>query len=99
MRPAEQRWTLERFLEQLDLWVEREALHEDVKLLVLPWIQSRLDDPYRGVRREPDVANLWYGPVPGVRDAESRIAVGSYFVFESRSVVRCNSFALLSPPI
>lgn len=92
-------WALERFLLEFDLWYEREKPPDDVHMLVLAWIQGRMDDPYRGARREPLVDNLWLGTIPGTVDARQRVVVGSYFVFETSKLVRCNSFATLSLPI
>jgi hypothetical protein len=86
-------------VEELDLWLEREKHADDLRIPVLVWIQSRMDDPYLDVRREGPPDNLWYGQIPNTRCDDGRVAVGSYFVFEVTKLVRCNSLALLSPPI
>lgn len=100
--PAERRlWQLEGFDEQFDQWPQREELlsDQDLRLAVLTWIQSRMDDPYRDVTRDARVDNLWFGAIPGTDLADGRVACGSYFVFEDRRLVRCNSFVILSRPI
>jgi len=83
-------WHLVRFIEHLDAWVERESPDQDTRLRVVDWIMSRHDDPYTGVIREPGSANLWYGRIPGTRDADRTIVVCSYYVFDSVKIVRCN---------
>ncbi len=97
--PGSPVWALQRFLHELDLWQAREGLGDDLRIAVLVWIQSRMDDPYLNVYREGQIDNLWYGQIPGTQDGNGRVAVGSYFIFEAEKLVRCNSFALLSPPI
>lgn len=98
--PGSASWALEHFIEELDLWIDREPDVGDLRLPVLAWIQSRMDDPYLGdVRRDEQIDNLWFGVIPDTPAPEGRVAVGSYFIFESQKLVRCNSFALLSPPI
>jgi hypothetical protein len=98
--PGSGTWQLERFLLELDLWIEREPdLGDDARLPVLAWVQSRMDDPYLDVRREEQIDNLWYGVIPHAPAPGGRVAVGSYFVFETQKLVRCNSFALLHPPV
>jgi hypothetical protein len=92
-------WKLERFVEELDLWLAREEHSADHEAPVLVWIQSRMDDPYLHVSREGWIDNLWYGRIPGTVGPDGRVAVGSYFIFEAEKLVKCNSFALLSPPI
>ena len=57
-------WTLVGFIERLDAWAEQEKATTDLQLLVLSWVMSRSDDPYRGVRRTPGFPNLWFGAVP-----------------------------------
>jgi len=92
-------WRLEGFLEQLDAWAERESPGDDIRLLATAWIMTRQEDPYRGVRREPDFENLWFGAVPDTDDGAGRVVACSYWIVESQQVVRCNSFATLSLPL
>ena len=49
----------------MDEWVDLEGPPEWLRLLVLNWLLSRIDDPYEGLRRQPDFENLWFGLVPG----------------------------------
>jgi hypothetical protein len=91
-------WRLEDFEARLDQWIASEKPADDVRLLVTAWVLSRFDDPYAGVRREPEFENLWFGPVPGsVR--EGTVVACSYWIFETRRAVRCNSIATLNLPV
>jgi hypothetical protein len=64
----------------------------------MTWIMSRSEDPYKGVRREADQPNLWFGPVPdSARDGV--VVACSFWIFELTRTVKCNSFATLSLPI
>ena len=92
-------WSLEGFLEQFDLWAEREQPGDDLRIIVIDWIITRRDDPYRGVRREPGFENLWLGAIPDSDDGAGRVVVCSYWVFETEHRLRCNSYATLSLPI
>jgi hypothetical protein len=93
------RWNLAEFTEQLDAWVERESPPDDLVLIVLTWIMSRGDDPYRGVRREPRFPNLWFGPVPNSDAGTARVVTCSYWIIESTRTVRCDNFGVLGMPI
>lgn len=57
-------WRLRDFDYWLDLWIDVEDPDEQVRWAVGGWIQSRLEDPYRGVERVAGFDNLWFGPVP-----------------------------------
>jgi hypothetical protein len=91
-------WTLEDFEPRLDQWIEMEKPSDNLRILVTAWVLSRFDDPYAGVRREPDFDNLWFGPVPGSLQ-EGRVVVCSYWIFEASRTVRCDSIATLNLPV
>jgi hypothetical protein len=91
-------WQLEGFLERLDSWIEQESPSDDLRLIVTAWILTRFDDPYQGVRREPEFGNLWFGMVPRSRDDQGTIVTCAYWIEESRGTVRCDSFATLRLP-
>ena len=57
-----------------------------MRFTVTEWILTRYDDPYEGVRREEGFPNLWFGIVVRTGDAA---VVCSYWIEESRHVVRC----------
>ena len=97
--PEGANWVLERFVSEFDLWVTRDDRAHGLELPVLLWIQSRMDDPYLDVRRDGQIENLWYGPIAGTVSDDGYVAVGSYFIFESSKLVRCNSFSTLSFPV
>lgn len=92
-------WTLEGFLQRLDAWVELESPSDDLRLLVTAWVMTRYDDPYQGVRRETGFPNLWFGVVPNSDDGSERVVVCSYWIEESRRIVRCDNFATLNLPL
>ena len=58
-------YTLENFLEALDLWIEVESPPSELQTAVTAWIFTRFEDPYAGVASEAGFPNLWFGPVPG----------------------------------
>ena len=97
MHDSQPLWRLDRFLERLDAWIEQEKPPGDLLLIVLPWIMSRAENPYRGVRREME--DYWFGEVPDTDDGSGRVVVCSYWVDESRRVVVCDMFATLSRPV
>jgi hypothetical protein len=92
-------WQLRRFTEELDSWSERESPADDLLLVILPWILSRIEDPYVGVRREAGFENLWFGAVPGTDDGAGRVVCCSYWIFDAQRTVRCNSFCTLHLPL
>lgn len=69
-----------------------------LRVLVLNWLLSRIDDPYDGLRRQPDFDNLWFGVVPGSLHSGEVIAC-SLWVFEQNHSVRCDRIATLSWPV
>ena len=92
-------WQLEGFLERLDIWEELFSPSDDLRLIVTSWVMTRFDDPYQGVRREPQFGNLWFGVVPDTEDDDGSVVTCAYWIEEARGVVRCDSFATLTPPV
>jgi hypothetical protein len=96
-------WELRRFVECLDRWAEQEGPSSDLVIRVALWAQSRMDNPYEGVRREVrgfDGAwfdNLWYGSIPGSHH-QGKVVTCSYFIFERERYVQCATIATLSRP-
>jgi hypothetical protein len=80
------------------MWIEREESAADLRLTVTAWILTRYDDPYQGVQREPGFDNLWFGETPRTRYGAGTAVACSYWIYASRSVVRCNSIATLPLP-
>jgi hypothetical protein len=92
-------WKLVRCEEALKDWDAREKPDGDTRLLVASWVMSRHDDPYAGVRREPNFPNLWFGRIPDTDDEEGAVVTCSYFIHARIRVVQCNMIARLSPPL
>jgi hypothetical protein len=51
---------LEGFEEAFEIWVAQESPNDALRLLVLDWLFTRLEDPFVGVRRQPSFENLWF---------------------------------------
>jgi hypothetical protein len=90
---------LERLLERLDAWAEREDPSGDLRILVTSWILTRYDDPYQGVQRAEGFEDLWFGAVPNTDDGLGHVVVCSYWIEEIRRAVSCDSFATLNLPL
>lgn len=91
-------WALAEFGRCLKEWKYRDAPDETLRDLVLDWIVTRRVDPYRGVVRAPDFANLWYGTVPGSEHGDKAVLV-TYWIVETAHQVNGESIATLSAPI
>lgn len=91
-------WRLVGGEERLDEWVDLEGPADWLRVLVLNWLLSRVDDPYDGLRRQPDFDNLWFGVVPGSLHSAQVIAC-SLWVFEHSHSVRCDRIATLDWPV
>lgn len=96
---ASRQWHLVGFRDRLEQWIEAERPGEALRLAVTEWIFTRFDDPYRGVSREPDFANLWFGRIPGTSHGGHQAVACSYWVEESTRTLRCDSIATLSQPM
>ena len=91
-------WKLVRFTEVVDKWITRESPSDDMRVVVLDWIMSRHEDPYRGMRREPAVPNLWFGAVAGSQSGWT-VVTCSYFIYERTKIISCNDICTLNQPI
>ncbi len=92
-------WVLERFIERLDLWVDLESPPEQLRLTVTEQIFTRMETPYRGVKRVPEGDNLWFGVIPGTAHEAGMAVTWAYRVFESRRAVRCDLIETLRIPL
>src|SRR5438552_16973660 len=86
----------EDFHERYDAWVQRESPSVDLRFIVLEWVMGRRIDPFRGARREPGFANLWFAVIPGSHDNPGSMVTCSYWIEAGRRVGRCDNFATLS---
>lgn len=92
-------WKLEGFDDHFDDWVLREDPGADLRVLVLDWIMTRHENPYRGVKRESGFDNLWWGQIPESEDGRGNVVICSYFVWVASSTMTCNGIATLSWPV
>ncbi len=99
MPSAQASWKLEGFEECLDRWIALEQPVVDLRFVVLEWVLTRADDPYKGVRRQAGFDNLWFGPVPRSGDGRGNAVACAYWVEERPRTVRCDSIATLAQPI
>jgi hypothetical protein len=91
-------WSLENFGDRLDAWAEGQQPDDDLRVIVTAWALSRMDDPYQGVRREPQFENYWFGTVPDSLRGD-HVVTCAYWIFERERIVRCDSFATLGLPL
>lgn len=92
-------WQLVGFLDRFDQWADTETPSTDLRFIVASWIMSRQDDPYHGVRREPDFPNLWFGMIPDSQDGTGHAVTCAYWIEERSHTLRCDSFATLRWPV
>jgi hypothetical protein len=92
-------WRLAGFSDRLDEWISLEAPPDWLRVLVGNWVLSRIEDPYGGLRRQPDFDNLWFGVVPGSVTEEGTAVACSLWIYERAHAVRCDRIATLSWPI
>lgn len=90
-------WTLVGFLDRFDMWALSEPVADDLRLEVLEWVLSRVNDPYEGAKREHRIPNLWITPACYIEGA-SRAVVCSYWIYESERLVKCDNFGTLTVP-
>jgi len=62
-------------------------------------IFTRMETPYRGVKRVPEGDNLWFGVIPGTAHEAGMAVTWAYRVFESRRAVRCDLIETLRIPL
>lgn len=91
-------WRLYGFGDALDDWRRRETPPDRLVDVVIRWSLTRADDPYVGMRREPDFDNLWFGAIPGTVNGDKVVAC-SYRVHEREHRVVCDSYATLHLPL
>jgi hypothetical protein len=91
-------WRLVRFPELVDRWIEREAPGDDARLVVLDWILTQSENPYRGMRRESGFDNLWFGPIRGTEDGWN-VVTCSHWIYERGRIVQCEDICTLSQPL
>jgi hypothetical protein len=92
-------WKLENFAERFDAWADLESPDGDLRCVVMAWVLTRGDDPYEGVRREPDFENLWFGAVPDSQHGSGHVVTCSYWIREASHTVYCDNFGTLSLPL
>jgi hypothetical protein len=92
-------WTLELFLERLDLWADEAKPSADLVIVVATWIQSRMDDPFDDVERAEGFEDLWFGAIPGSDDGFGNVVTCSYWINVATRSVRCDLFSTSTWPV
>jgi hypothetical protein len=95
---AEAAWSLARFEQRLDEWLDLEAPPDDVRRIVTAWTLTRLDDPFVDAQREAGFPNLWSVRVPGSIHAGPTVVLCAYWIHLPRRLVVCESFGSLGYP-
>ncbi len=92
-------WVLLGFLEQFDVWVDRDGPDQDLQLVVMSWIHSLQDAPYRdAVRRLELSMRHWFAVVPESSDG-IRAATCLYQIDPEANEVGCDVIATLRLPL
>ena len=99
MPDAARPWTLQLFLERLELWADEVKPSAELVIIVATWIQGRMDDPFEGVRRVEGFENLWFGAIPGSDDGLGNVVTCSYWINVSGHAVRCDLFSTSTWPV
>jgi hypothetical protein len=97
--PDSPTWRLHDFEECVDARIELDDPTIELRTEVLAWLQSRMDDPYRGARRERGEDNFWYAVIPKTSHGDNKVVACSYWIRESDRVVQCGMISALSQPI
>lgn len=93
-------WTLQNTEDALDRWIALDDPPQDLRIHVLTWMLSRVDNPYRGLRRTPGFTNVWFGPVPETLDeTASTVLTVTLLIDEPTRVVRFDGIVMLSWPL
>lgn len=90
-------WSLFNAEEALDRWIHSSEPDQDLIIVVTEWLLSRLEDPYQGVRREPQFPNLWVGKVPRSLRGGMQVLC-AYRIFEQDRRVVMDNIATLRRP-
>lgn len=94
-------WLLDQFDVALAIWERNEpasAAYSHVRRAVKGWIDSRVDGPYKGARRERESDNLWFAEIPGTRH-DGQTVVCSFWIREKIHTVVCNQINTLNWPV
>lgn len=91
-------WTLLDFEAVFSRWLAVDTPSAELRAHVLDWLFTRQETPHLGLRRDPQIPNLWFGPVPNTSH-DGRVLTVSLFIFEQDRAVRLLALAELNEPI
>lgn len=92
-------WRQLAFETRLDEWIELEEPEAPLRQLVTAWVLTRLEDPYDGMQRQQGFPNVWFGRVPGTcQPGDGTVVVGSLWIEETSTTVRCDRIGTLAIP-
>lgn len=93
-------WTLERFGDHLESWIDQEQPAPELRKLVLDWTFALFDNPYAaGLRRDSEQPNFYWGGIPGSVHGEHQVVTCGFWIYEETRTVVCYGFATLSLPL
>jgi hypothetical protein len=79
--------------------VELERPSEDLRVAVTEQVFTRMETPYRGVKRVWGEDNLWFGVIPRSAHGSGMVVTWAYRILESRRAVRCDLIESINYPI
>ncbi|MFG2046060.1 hypothetical protein ACGFIW_01350 [Micromonospora sp. NPDC048935] len=83
----------------LDLWAAVEDPPAELRILVVKWLMSRLEDPHRGVKRVRDFPNLWFGKVAESDHGSGAAVWCTYEIDEANRRVHLRAVSTLNNPV
>jgi len=94
-------WQLIGFDEWLEIWELNEPASgalDALRFVVISWILSRGDDPYKDAQPDPAAPGLWFAEIPGSYH-DGQVVVCTYWIEETTHTVRCIMLGTLSWPV
>jgi hypothetical protein len=97
-------WQLTNFTENLQTLRPSPEMSPQRLHATLAWIRRVEDNPFRpemsrqADMRHDELGDLYFGPVPGTRNADNSWVVCSYWINEYMRTVRCDGLGILTNP-
>lgn len=91
-------WRLDDFDPLYEAWLKIENPSDELQNIVLQWLAGLAEDPYRRLKRDPEMSFLYSGPIPGTREPDGRFVCLTYSIDAENRLVKCQTLVNLSPP-